>query len=178
MIKEIDKFQLERAKEDYFRLEHLIQWGFNEQKGRQASVQYKEGDDIWRGSVDRSKGNEFEYNILNPVFKNSIFEELILKYRLKRSRLLWLHQWSCYSLHRDWTPRIHFPIITNPQCFLIFKNGEVEHLKEGIVYYTDTRFFHTAMNGSEQMRLHFVGVTDVIDINYSKRNNAVDTETK
>jgi hypothetical protein len=163
MIKEIGNFNAGLFKSEYEKIESQIVWGFETDKGKQAALQYREGEDIWKGAVDRGKGKELEYDIINPIFKDTIFEELINKYNLKRTRFMWLNRWSCYSLHRDLTPRIHFPIYTNNQCFLIFKNATVENLKEGTIYYTDTRHLHTAMNGSEEKRLHLVGAVDALN---------------
>lgn len=163
MIKEIGKFDVELFYCEYKKIEPQIIWGYESTKGSQAALQYREGEDIWKGAVDRSKGNEREYNIINPIFKNTIFEAIIIEYNLKRTRFMWLNGFSCYSVHRDLTPRIHLPICTNSQSFLIFKNSQMENLKAGIVYYADTRNFHTAMNGSDERRLHLIGATDVLN---------------
>jgi len=159
MIKEIGNFDAECFYSEYKRIEPQIVWGEID-KGNQAALQYRLDEDMWKGAVDRSKGNELEYNKLNPIFKDTIFEEVIIKYQLKRTRFMWLNPWSCYSLHRDITPRIHFPIYTNSQNFFIFKDGGLEHLKAGVVYYADTRLLHTAINCSEEKRLHLVGIIE------------------
>ena len=70
---------------------------------------------------------------------------------------MWMGGKSCYSMHRDQTPRLHIPLVTNPQCYIVFQKGQVEHLTTGSVYWVDTRLEHTAMNGSDVDRLHLVG---------------------
>ena len=146
--------------ESYFKLEENIQWFQGGTKGRQAGIQYKSGEDPWTSAVGVSKGQELTYTEINPFFKDTIFEELINQYNVKRARLMWVNPMSCYSMHRDTTPRLHIPLITNPQCFFVFKQGLVEHMPAGKVYKVKTTEMHTFMNCSEKSRLHFIGVLD------------------
>ena len=60
-------------------------------QGKQAGLQYKLGEDPWTSSVGKSQGSELEYTELNPFFKNTIFETIIEKYNLKRTRLMWVN---------------------------------------------------------------------------------------
>jgi len=135
---------------------HII-WTDYKLKSKQAGLQHKEGDDIWISSVGKSKGEEYQYNIINPVVKNTLFEDIIVKYNLARSRFLFLAPFSTYSIHKDSTKRLHIPIITNSKCFLLFKENGLHHLAPGHVYETDTTLEHTSINCSESWRLHFVG---------------------
>jgi hypothetical protein len=160
MIKIIDKINSEQILNIYYTLEPNIIWYTYLPKGKQSGLQYKTDDDIWLGATGKSKGNELSYNNLNPFFKNTIFEKLIEKYNLKRARLMWMGPNSCYTFHKDNTPRIHIPLLTNEQCFLIFKEGLIEHLKIDNVYWVDTTKEHTAMNGSNFWRLHLVGAVN------------------
>ena len=153
----LSSFDVQSILEFYTQIEKQIQWTqFNNAK--QAGLQYKDGDTPWTSAVGKSQGQEIEYSKLNEVFANSIFESLINQYNLKRTRLMWIDGKTCYSMHSDFTPRIHMPIITNDQSFLVFKEGCVAQLHSGLVYWTDTRKQHTAMNGGEYPRLHLVGV--------------------
>ena len=53
-------------------------------------------------------------------------------------------------------PRIHIPIKTNPGSLFIV-NHHLTHLPaDGSVYFTDTRGYHTALNGGEETRTHIV----------------------
>jgi len=129
-------------------------------KGKQAGLQYKQNEDPWSSAVGRSTGDELSCSILNPYFANTIFEELINKYNFKRTRLMWVSPYACYSMHKDETQRIHIPLVTNPECYFIFKNKAPVHLKIDNVYKTDTRLAHTFMNCSEEHRLHIVGAVE------------------
>jgi hypothetical protein len=125
---------------------------------KQVGLQYKQGDDVWTSAVGKSKGDELSYAELNPFFKNSPFEEVIDRYKLKRSRLMMMGPKSCYSMHRDDTHRIHVPLITNDQCFFVFKRSIPRHISLGKVTWVDTTEEHTAVNGSDFWRLHLVGI--------------------
>jgi hypothetical protein len=127
-------------------------------QGRQTGLQYKLGEDPWTSSVGKSQGNETQYTEINPFFKDTIFETVIEKYNLKRTRLMWVNPKSCYSLHADKTPRIHIPLITNPECYFLFKSGSLHHLATGSVWWVNTQLVHTFLNCSDHPRLHLVGV--------------------
>ena len=84
---------------------------------------------------------------------NSIIEEL----NMYRTRVLVLKPKVCYSIHSDPVKRIHIPVITNENCWLIV-NKEIIHLPaDGRHYEIDTTQKHTALNGSWEDRIHIVG---------------------
>jgi len=157
MIKIIESVNITPILSAYHEMEKNFCWTNYGQK-KQVGMQYKLGDDPWTSAVGRSQGNELSYNILNPFFKDTIFEEIIFKYNLIRSRLMWINPYSCYSMHKDETPRVHIPLVTNPQCFFVFKTGLIDHLTTDNIYWVDTTQSHTFMNCSEHPRLHLVGV--------------------
>lgn len=159
MIKNISVIESKEILDFYSKLDHGMSWTTYGQK-RQVGLQYKVGDDPWTSAVGRSQGDELRYDQLNQYFAGTIFETIINEYKLKRTRLMWVEPYSCYSMHRDETPRIHIPLITNPQCFFVFKSGVVEHLPINNVYWVDTRETHTFANCSEYSRLHLVGVVE------------------
>jgi hypothetical protein len=160
MIKVLDSISSSAILTKYTDLELDIQWTDYGHKGKQCGLQFKLGEDAWTSAVGRSKGNETSYTELNPFFKGTVFEELITKYRLLRTRLMWVGPYACYSMHRDETPRVHIPLVTNPNCYFVFKDSAPQHLSVDSVYWTDTRKLHTFMNCSEQARLHLVGVVE------------------
>lgn len=161
MIKLLTNLDIQPILDFYKSAENNITWGEDYiSKGKQTGIQYLEGEDPWLSAVGRSKGNELSYDQLNPFFKDTVIEKLINQFNLKRTRLIWSNPWCCYSMHKDYTPRVHIPLITNPQCFFIFKKGLIFHMPAGSVYWTDTRLEHTAMNGSEFPRLHLIGAVE------------------
>jgi len=159
MIKLLETINTQEILKNFNLLEEKIIWTYFSQ-GRQAGLQYKLGEDFWTSSVGKSQGAELEYTELNPFFKDTIFETVIEKYNLKRTRLMWVNQKSCYSLHSDETPRIHIPLITDPECYFLFKPGSLHHLPTDSVWWVNTKLRHTFLNCSEHPRLHLVGVVD------------------
>ena len=163
LIKKLDPIDIKPLLIFYFSNIKQINWTIHGHKSRQSGLQYKDSTDPFNGAVGKSNGDELLHNILNPLYKDSIFETLINKYNLYRTRFLWVNPMSCYSLHKDTTPRIHIPLITNPSCYFVFKEdissqGIIKHLPIGSVYWTDTTTLHTFINCSEKPRLHIVGV--------------------
>lgn len=104
--------------------------------------------------------DEFKFTELVPIFKGTYFEhvhhELTKRFPIGRMRVLSKGLYNCNSWHRDPEPRLHIPIITNPgSLFLV--NHHATHLPaDGSVYFTDTRGYHTALNGGETHRVHIV----------------------
>jgi hypothetical protein len=157
LIKLLETIDVKPILEEYTRLEPNMIWADYGFKGKQAGLQHKINEDEWGSAVGRSSGNEFESSILNPFFKDTVFEELINKYKLFKTRLMWLNPYACYSMHKDESPRIHIPLITNSECYFIFKAISPYHLSVNNVYLTDTTRPHSFMNCSETSRLHIVG---------------------
>ena len=141
---------------EYTNIEKDIQWS-EYPNGKQAGLQYLYSDP-WNDAVGRMKpSDDWSKCILNPFFKNTVFEEIINEFGLKRTRLMWLKPRSCYSMHRDDSPRLHIPLITNEQCFFVFKDYGLFEMPIGNAYKVDTRETHSAMNCSTEWRLHLIG---------------------
>jgi hypothetical protein len=160
MIKSvIDTIDIEPILNSFLELDKDIIWT-NYTQGKQTGLQYKIGEDPWTSAVGKSQGKELEYTELNPFFKDTIFETIINKYNLKRTRLMWVNKKSCYSIHADETPRVHIPLITNPECYFLFKPGFIVHLNINSVWWVNTKLQHTFLNCSDLTRLHLVGVVE------------------
>jgi len=160
IINRIDSCNSVQLFEIYKSLEKDIVWTSFGPLNKQAGLQYLEQEDPWTSAVGKSKGRDIEYTALNTFFQNTEFENIIHKYNLKRTRFMWVGPYTCYSMHKDISPRIHIPIITNPSCYFVFETGGIVHLESDGVYWLDTRFNHTFMNCSDQHRLHLVGVVN------------------
>jgi hypothetical protein len=160
MIKLLSHIDVQPLLDEYSQLEKNIQWTEYGHKGKQAGLQYKIDEDPWSSAVGTSKGIEINYTNLNPLFKDTIFEEIINKYKLLRTRLMWVGPYACYSMHKDRTPRIHIPMITNLECYFVFRYGQLTNLKTGHVWWVDTTQTHTFINCSEHPRLHLVGAVE------------------
>jgi hypothetical protein len=158
MIQLLDNVDANALLDCYKQIENGIKW-VEYPNGKQTGLQYNLGNDPWEDAVGRLKaGQKWTADaLLNPYFKDTIFEELIKKYKITRTRLLWLKPYSCYSMHKDDTPRIHVPIITNDSCFFVFKDKGCFNLPVGGVHWVDTTQYHSAMNCSSEWRLHLLG---------------------
>ena len=158
MIKILNDIDIAPLLNFYNETESDFVWTEFGSTSKQVGLQYKIDEDPWTSAVGKSKGQELTYTELNPFFKNSPFEDIINQYNLKRTRLMLMGPKSCYSMHSDESPRIHIPLITNEQCFFVFKFGLARHVPVGKVTWVDTTKDHTAMNGSDFWRLHLVGI--------------------
>ena len=88
-------------------------------------------------------------------YTNSIIEDM----DLYRTRIMTLPKKSCLTYHSDPTMRVHIPLETNDQCFMLI-DRTAHHLKDdGSTYLCDTTKLHTAINASLSPRTHLVGVT-------------------
>jgi hypothetical protein len=113
--------------------------------------------------------NEADYSIMNPEFSGTYFEEVVNmlreQYPIGRVRILFKEPYNCNSWHRDPEPRIHIPIHTNAGALFTINNHTTHMPADGSVYYTDTREYHTAMNGGEEVRVHIVAAIAYNQIN-------------
>lgn len=104
--------------------------------------------------------NEVAFSELVPMFRNTYFEfvinELSKRFVLGRVRVLSKGVYNCNSWHRDPEPRLHIPIVTNPGALFLVNNHATHLPADGSVYFTDTRGYHTGLNGGESNRVHIV----------------------
>lgn len=147
---------------------------FNPVFGNQLSLQVRAGtvdnESSWWQSVGKITTPERtlledEFTTVHPALAGGSISRWIGELAdmgIKRTRLMVTHPHHCYSIHRDPTPRIHFPIITNPGAHLCFPDsGVMCHLPaDGGWWWVDTRHNHTAINGGTGARVHLVGVVD------------------
>lgn len=104
--------------------------------------------------------DEFAFKEFVPLFADTYLKEVWDTLReiapIGRMRLLSKGLYNCNSWHRDPEPRLHIPIVSNPGSLFVV-NHHVTHLPaDGSVYFTDTRGYHTALNGGESRRVHVV----------------------
>ncbi len=116
---------------------------------------------LLHGGVPRDiKVDEAAYSEVRPEFEDTYFAhvhtELSKHFTLGRMRLLAKDPYNCNSWHRDPEPRLHVPIYTNGGAIMMI-NQHCTHLPaDGSVYFTDTRGYHSAINGGEHRRVHLV----------------------
>lgn len=103
--------------------------------------------------------DETEFTMVCDYFSGSYVSDLIQqlksRYGVFRGRFMLMGYKTCLSMHVDNTPRLHIPIITNPDCFMVV-DDTVCRLEAKRTYLVDTRLKHTAVNSSAKDRLHLV----------------------
>ena len=104
--------------------------------------------------------DEHAYTELVPEFAGTYIAEVVEQLRsvasIGRVRINLKQPFNANSWHRDPEPRIHVPVHTNPGCLFVV-NHHCTHLPaDGSVYFTDTRGYHTALNGGDTPRVHLV----------------------
>lgn len=121
---------------------------------------YIRADDRYLEEAREDLVDEGSFVELVPEFRGTYFETifnaLIARYPIGRVRILKKPPYNCNSWHRDPEPRLHIPIYTNPGALFIVNNHCTHMPADGSVYFTDTRGYHTALNGGEQPRVHLV----------------------
>lgn len=107
------------------------------------------------GRIDtfNHKENEFVIPLFDIPYTNSIIKEL----KMHRTRVIKMPPISCYSYHKDPTKRIHIPLVTNKDCFMVLDDKVYRYPANGNYYIVDTTNQHTFINGSLEERIHLVG---------------------
>jgi hypothetical protein len=110
------------------------------------------------GSInDLEHKDEDSYNNIFPSLENTTIAKYIKRYNGFRSRIMNITPRHCYTIHRDPTPRVHIPIVTNRDCWMVWPySKEIQHMPVGYSYWTDTRKHHTFLNGGQANRIHLV----------------------
>ena len=99
---------------------------------------------------------EFEFNV--PLYDNIQYTNSVIKdLKIHRTRLMRLRPHTCYSYHKDASQRIHIPIVTSVNCFIIVDDILNRYPADGSSYLINTRKMHTAVNASNNDRWHIVG---------------------
>lgn len=132
------------------------EWTSNDLSGRY----WLRADDRYVEEPREDLVPEVEFSAFNPKFEGTYFEhvhaELAKRFPIGRTRVLSKGLYNCNSWHRDPEPRLHIPVVSNPGSLFVV-NHHVTHLPaDGSVYFTDTRGYHTALNGGETRRVHIV----------------------
>lgn len=159
------KFDRDRLKEESVRLAHRV--GFHS-IANQISLTHRPGvseryfDGI--GSLTGTGTKEVEFSEFNGELEGSylghVYKTLngLSPVPIVRMRLMRMLPKTCYSMHVDDSPRIHIPIVSNRQSFLVFQEHGAFHLPaDGSTYWVNTMQSHSAMNGDEnEARIHLL----------------------
>jgi hypothetical protein len=133
----------------------------NFEKNQIICQNLKEHADDWKSGIGRieelADQEERNYNQINSKLKGSYIEKLIVQHSAYRTRIMMMSPRQCYSVHADPSQRIHIPIVTNDQCWMIWpKFNSCNQLQTHRAYLTDTTKPHTFINGGTEDRIHIV----------------------
>ena len=94
-------------------------------------------------------------DFLKGTYTEEVINMLTQEYKVVRGRYMMMNWKSCLTHHIDQTPRIHLPLVTNKDCFMII-DGKLVHLEQDITWLADTTLMHTALNSGRHLRFHIV----------------------
>jgi hypothetical protein len=113
------------------------------------------------GSLRGTTFSECDFSEFEEEFVGTYIHEVYqtLPYRIGRFRIMRIKPKASYSVHTDSSKRIHIPLITNINAFLLFPDiDRIVHMPaDGRVFLADTTLRHTAVNCGTSDRLHLVG---------------------
>jgi len=140
----------------------------NQPDGQIAIQHYRLNINDYRAGIGKSSAKtpkwEQAFCNLQPDYKNTAIAEYLdwLEVPVYRTRIMLSRPKSCYSIHKDHSPRLHLPLVTNDQCYFLFTKPEkMIHIPaNGHTYWVDTRNYHTFLNGSLLDRLHLVMIVE------------------
>ena len=112
------------------------------------------GKNSWERKQKHSyKLSDFKYPIFDMPYTNNLITEL----GMYHTRYMYLNPKNCYSYHKDYTKRIHIIVNTNKDCWLVIEK-QIYHLPiNGSYFIVDTTKMHTAVNTSNEGRIHIIG---------------------
>ena len=133
-------------------------------KLEQISLQIKPNVINWSNSSGwlLNSKKEFEFNVIHPELKGSVFDEYLqsFPFEIYRTRIMVLQPFNSYSIHKDPTPRVHIPVVTDIKTAFLFPHDNyMAHMPaDRSIYRTDTTKTHTFVNYSDKPRIHIVSV--------------------
>lgn len=125
----------------------------------QLSLQgVKEDDSPFYGTGRVKNLNNSEDEFIVPLFPELEYTNSVIKnLNMYRTRVMRMKHKTCYSYHRDPTKRMHIPLITNENCFMVIEDKIYRYPADGNYYLVDTTKKHTFVNASFEERIHIVG---------------------
>ena len=111
----------------------------------------------WGAGTGSIKELDSIYCHIHSSLENSEIARVIKRHNAVRTRIMRMNPKYCYSVHHDRSKRIHIPIVTDNQAWMVWPyNNFCTQLEEGKMYLTDTTKPHSFFNGSTEERIHLV----------------------
>lgn len=129
----------------------------------QISLQTVDGESDYNYGTGKltSRDKHIEQDFIIPLFDIPYTNSILKDLNMYRTRVMRMHSKTCYSYHKDPTMRIHIPLITNDECFIIVDDKVIRYPADGNHYIVDTTKMHTAVNASLEERIHIIGCINV-----------------
>lgn len=108
---------------------------------------------------DEFTDTEQSFTVFNDAFKDTYLYEIYKSFpSIGRFRIMVMDGPKAYTVHRDFTKRIHLVLFSDPRCYFVFPDvSRIEHLPPSeSPYMVDTTQTHTFLNGSRERRIHLV----------------------
>lgn len=113
-------------------------------------------EDLYEGTGTAKESEQLYCNLHNSLLGSEI-EKVIKRFSGVRTRIMKLNPKQCYSVHRDYSKRIHIPIKTNDQSWMVWPYEKYfTRLSTEKIYLTDTTKYHSFFNGGVEERIHLV----------------------
>lgn len=145
---------IEELKKDF--LKHFDQWPVVE--NRVCLNNYIDRDDYSKNASIRLIYAEHLY--MNSIFKNTIWEETLMKLpgKIGRARIMIMNPGKGLDQHRDLEMRWHLALFTDPGCIAYDVESDTQyHIPaDGYFYKLDARKLHRVYNESNIRRVHLV----------------------
>lgn len=108
------------------------------------------------GRIDRYPEDEKEFNV--PFWDSLEYtNQILVDLGVYRARLMLMRK-MVYTWHKDPSPRIHIPLISNTETnFMVIEDEVIRMKPDGCAYWVDTTRKHTYVNTSNDLRVHIVG---------------------
>lgn len=111
----------------------------------------------WGAGTGSIKELDSIYCHTHSSLENSEIARVIKRHGAVRTRIMRMIPKYCYSVHHDRSKRIHIPIVTDNQAWMVWPyDNFCTQLKAGKMYLTDTTKPHSFFNGSTEERIHLV----------------------
>lgn len=159
-FKILDKynFDVERLKENVYAVAEQAGWGTH----NQIAITHPPGTVDWfipTGPMVTCKNFTEMNKFLEGTYYEEVHKTLYEDYPFTRVRIMKLPAARSLSLHSDFQPRLHIPLVTNEQCMMVI-GDQVKHMPaDGRVWWTNTVKPHCAFNANIEgtfERLHLL----------------------
>jgi hypothetical protein len=148
--------EFEKLRNEIFEIVNRV--GFED---NQVILQSLTDNEEWHTGVgaleELEEKDELKYAIINHSIEHTEIAKIIQKYQGFRARIMRMDSRRCYSVHKDPTARIHIPIETNDQCWMVWPyNNLCASMPTGNIYFVDTTKSHTFLNAGLDPRIHLM----------------------